>query len=220
MESKMREISKGLLDGACGYLSGPMEFVADHGVAWRRKFIKLSKEAGLKIDYIDPTNKPGGKNIKIGENKAEQEKMQVEGQWSQLQRYVHAYRRYDLRFVDISDFIVAVIDSAIPQWGTGNEIYTAESQHKPMFFICDSGLSKLPRWLFDVIEIGTMTDGHWLHNGVAHSNVYQSVEEVIEQLKQIDRNASPMCDKWVLVRRELERMRLESEPDTLPVHLL
>ena len=41
----------GKLDGALGYLSGPMEFVADHGVEWRRKFIQMIKKK-LKINTI------------------------------------------------------------------------------------------------------------------------------------------------------------------------
>ena len=49
----------GKLDGACGYLSGSMEYAKDHGVEWRRKFVSLVAEAKLKIDLIDPTNKPG-----------------------------------------------------------------------------------------------------------------------------------------------------------------
>ena len=202
----MNEISKGRLDGACGYLSGPMEFVADHGVAWRRKFIELSRQAGLKLDLIDPTNKPGGKDIKIGENKAEQVKLQQEGRWLELQKYVHAYRRYDLRFVDLSDFLVVGVDPSIPQWGTGNEVYVAEAQHKPMLFICEGGLKTLPRWLFDVVEL----EHQIIRNNVyetCRTNVFQSVEEVVQELQMLDSGYIPMSDKWVLVRKELERMR-------------
>lgn len=133
----------GKLSNACAYLSGPMEFVADHGVGWRRKFIEMIEKANLNIDCIDPTNKPGDEDMKIGENKEFQIKLQSEGKFLQLQSYVKAFRRYDLRFVDISDFLVAVIDPTIPQWGTSNEIYEAERQHKPIFFIIEGGLSKV-----------------------------------------------------------------------------
>jgi len=193
----------GRLDGACGYLSGPMEFVADHGVEWRRKFVRLVGEAGLKIDLIDPTNKPGGIDIKIGENKAHQETLQREGRWKELRQYVKSYRRYDLRFVDISDFLVVVVDPRVPQWGTSNEVYVAELQHKPMFFICDGGLHNLPRWLFDVIDLDNPEKGK-------RCNVFQSVEEVVTELVSLDMGLYPMSNEWVLVRKNLEQQRLSS----------
>lgn len=190
----------GELDYAVCYLSGPMEFVADHGVEWRRKFIKLIKEAGLKIDCIDPTNKPGAENIKIGENKQHQVQLQQQGRWKELQDYVKSYRRYDLRFVDLSDFLIALIDPSVPQWGTSNEIYAAELQHKPRFFICDGGLKNLPRWLFDVIDLDDPKTGK-------RCNVFGSVEEVVQELIDIDCGKIPMNDKWVLVRKYIEHTR-------------
>lgn len=186
----MIELQAGKLDGACGYLSGPMEFVADHGVEWRRKFIKLVSMAGLKVDLIDPTDKPGGIDVKIGENKAYQESLQKQGRWNELREYVKAYRRYDLRFVDISDFLVVVVDPRVPQWGTANEVYTAEQQHKPMFFICDGGLANLPRWLFDVVDLDNPIKNK-------RQNVFGSVEEVVQELKNLDIGAVPMSNEWV-----------------------
>ena len=106
----------GLLDGAWGYLSGPMEYVADHGVEWRRKFTRLVYEAELDVALIDPTDKPGGKDIKMGEDKATQVDLQSGGRFKELQQYVGKYRRFDLRFVDQSDFSVVVVDPRVPQW--------------------------------------------------------------------------------------------------------
>lgn len=196
----MIEISSGKLNGATCYLSGPMEFVADHGVAWRRKCITLCRQKGLKIDFIDPTDKPGGKDIKIGENKEHQIMLQSQGRWKELRDYVHAYRRYDLRFVDLSDFLIVVIDPTIFQCGTLDEVFLAERQHKPMFFICEGGLSKLPRWLFDVIDLedpATKT----------RCNVFTSVEDCVDEIVGIDRGWFPMSSEWVLVRRHIEEQR-------------
>lgn len=194
------EITRGKLDYACCYLSGPMEFVADHGVEWRRKIIKLCEEAGLKIDFIDPTNKPGGEEMKIGENKDYQSQLKREGRWKELKDYVHGYRRFDLRFVDLSDFLIVVINPKVPQWGTSDEVYFAESQHKPIFFICEGGLSNLPNWLFDVIDLEDEATGK-------RCNVYGSVEDVVEELIMIDMGYTPMSDKWVLVRKHIEHIR-------------
>lgn len=191
---------KGRLDRAVGYLSGSMEYVADHGVEWRRKFIKLVKEAGLKIDCIDPTNKPGGENIKVAENKEFQAKLQREGKYVQLKNYVHSYRRYDLRFVDNSDFLVAVINPQVPQWGTSNEIYVAEMQHKPIFFVIDGGLANLPRWLFGVVDLNDF------HRGT-RCNVFETIEQVIEELVALDSGMIRFTDEWVLARKYIEENR-------------
>lgn len=194
--------NKGKLHNACCYLSGPMEYVADHGVIWRRKFIQLTKDANLRIDFIDPTNKPGGKDIKIGENKEFQAALQREGKFKELQDYVDSYRRYDLRFVDLSDFLIAVIDPTIPMWGTSNEIYEAERQHKPIFLIIEGGMYKLPRWLFGVVDVGD--------DPLHPCNVFESLEALIERLKALDSDDSPMSNKWVLVRNYIEQHRVET----------
>jgi hypothetical protein len=117
-----------------------------------------------------------------------------------LKKYVHAYRRFDLRFVDISDFLIAAIDPGIPQWGTSNEVYEAERQHKPIFFIVEGGLSVLPRWLFDLVDLNDEQSG-------TRCNVFQTVEEVVEELVALDNGDLPMRDKWVLVRKHIERSR-------------
>lgn len=199
----MVEIEPGKLDGACCYLSGPMEFVADHGIEWRRRFVKLSKEAGLNIDYIDPTDKPGGIEIKIGENKEHQAELKRQGRWKELKEYVSQYRRFDLRFTDLCDFVVAVVDSRVAQWGTSNEIYVAEAQHKPMFFICEGGLKNLPNWLFDVIDLDDPLQK-------TRCNVFDSVEGVIQELCAYDCGMVRMNKEWVLVRKHIERMRAKS----------
>lgn len=196
----MIESTNGLLDGACCYLSGPMEFVADHGIEWRRKFIAQVQAANLKIDFIDPTDKPGGLEVKIGENKQLQANLKKNGQWKELQQYVRKYRRYDLRFVDLSDFLVVVVDPRVPQWGTSNEVYFAEMQHKPCFFICDGGLSNLPNWLFDIIDLEDSDKNQ-------RCNVFSSVEEVVEELKRLDTGVVPLNDEWVLIRKHIERTR-------------
>jgi nucleoside 2-deoxyribosyltransferase len=180
-----------------------MECVADHGIEWRRKFIRLVEEADLKIDCIDPTNKPGGDNMRIGENKEFQAQLQRDGKWAELKHYVHQYRRADLRFVDYSDFLVAVIDPRVPQWGTSNEIYEAERQHKPMFFVVDGGLKNLPRWLFDVIDL----DGEVKGNMWTVGNVFESIEAVVKRLQLLDQGIMELTDEWVLVRRHIEESR-------------
>ena len=197
----------GVLDEAIGYLSGPMEFVKDHGVEWRRKFIQLVQEAGLNIDVIDPTNKPGEC---IGEDPMHQVNLQKNGQFKELQQYVRNYRHLDLRYTDISDFLVVVVDPTVPQWGTSNETYLAEMQQKPTFFIVENGLHNLPRWLFDVIDKVQSDDPAVAQ---AEANVFESVEEVVEELVALDSGKKPLSKEWVLVRKVLREQRILSDPN-------
>lgn len=199
----MNELSKGKLDQACCYLSGAMEYAADSGVSWRRQFMQMIWDKGLNVDFIDPTNKPGGEDIKLGEDKEYQVKLQKEGKYLELRDYVSKYRRFDLRFVDLSDFLVVVIDPNIHLCGTYNEVFLAEQQHKPCFFVCDGGLSKLPRWLYDVVDLEDSQKQ-------TRCNVFGSLEEVVDELTKIDAGEVSMSNKWVLIRKHLEHIRLQN----------
>jgi hypothetical protein len=195
----------GKLNGACCYLSGPMEYASDNGEGWRRNFIQLARENSLQIDFIDPTNKPGEGAVKTGEEKGYQVRLQEEGRYLELRDYVSKYRRFDLRFVDLSDFLVAVIDPKIHMCGTYDEIFTAERQHKPTFFICEGGLKKLPRWLFDVVDLEDPKKG-------TRCNVFETLEDVIDELISLDMGFLPMSSEWVLIRKHLEKVRNQN-PD-------
>lgn len=194
----------GKLDLAMGYLSGAMEFVADHGVGWRREFIDKVYAAGLNIDLIDPTNKPGGEEMRIGENKEHQEMLKREGRFWELAQYVGDYRRFDLRYVDLSDFLVVAIDpNRVPQWGTANETYSGETQHKPTFFLCEGGPKMFPNWLFDLLEF----DNHpnpWQRQPI---NIFGSVDELISRLVALNNGDVPLSKEWVLIRKHIEDER-------------
>lgn len=177
-----------------------MEMAADHGVIWRREFINLVQESGLKIDCIDPTNKPCG--LSIGEDKEYQQQLQKSGKFKQLQDYVHRYRRYDLRFVDYCDFIVVAVTPEIAQWGTANELYFAEMQHKPRFIICKGGLYNLPRWLFDVIKIDDRNTS---------PEIFESPADLTKYLTELNSGTIPLDEKWVLIRKNIELSRKNLE---------
>lgn len=178
----------GRLDKATFYLSGAIESAADAGVGWRVTFRNLVEKSGLDIKIIDPTRKPGESAEQVAENKALQEALQREGRFEELRRFVHDFRHKDLRFVDISDATVVYVTPSIAQWGTANEVYEAERQHKPIFTVCEGGLRSMPRWLFDVVDTG---------------EVYGTVEEVVSRLAQIDQQDQPLDPRWVLVRQYL-----------------
>ena len=91
-----------------------------------------------------------------------------------------------MRSVDYSDAIIALIDSDIHMCGTYNEIFLAESQHKPILAIIKGGPAKAPGWIFDVIR--------W-------QEMFCSVEECVEYLDKIDKSEIDIDDRWVLIRK-------------------
>ncbi len=184
----------GKLDKALVYLSGVMENSSDHGVGWRRKFINMCNEQGLNIDFIDPTNKVGPSELKIGEEKGYQEQLQREGKWEELKDYVHRYRRYDLRACDYMNAMVVYIDPKIPSWGTLNEIYVAETAHKPRFCIVEGGKPCLPRWLFDVFSL---------------ENIFDNMSQCVERLIHLDQGILELNEEWVLIQKYIEASRSE-----------
>lgn len=185
-------MNMGKLDEATAYLSGSMEYAEDHGIEWRRRFIDLSNEAGLNIHYIDPTNKPGGRDVNMGEDKDYQINLQKEGKFDALREYVADYRRLDLRFVDLSDLLIVSITPTIPQWGTANELYTAERQHKPRFGLIRGGLYQLPRWLFDVF---------------GPNELFEREEDLIEHFVKLDQGLIELDKRWVLVRKHIREQQ-------------
>jgi len=179
---------KGNLHGAMIYLSGPMEFVKDDGVGWRKKIKGLIEESGLELKIIDPTQKPGESEDTIAENKKYQQMLQDTGRFDELAAFVHDYRRKDLRYVDICDALIAVIDKNTYQCGTLNEVFLAESQHKPILTICVGKEYELPRWLFDVID---------------RKLLFETIEEVVEYLVKLNNQETPLDKTWVLVRKHI-----------------
>ncbi len=178
----------GRLKDAIIYVSGPMEMVEDAGVGWRREFRDLVNKSELCLNIIDPTQKPGDSPEEICENKNYQIKLQEEGKYEELRNYVHDYRRKDLRFVDLSDALVAVIDRDVYQCGTLNEVFEAERQHKPILTICKGGLARLPRWMFDVVDFDL---------------IFEDVPAVVNKLIEIDNQENELDDRWVLIRQYL-----------------
>ena len=198
----------GKLDRAVVYLSGAMEYVADDGVEWRREFIKQCLLADLYIDFIDPTDKPGGEDVMIDENKALQIELQSTGQFKELQKRVNKFRRYDLGYTDQMDFMVTMISPGVAQWGTANEVYVGETNHRPNFFICPNSMYELPRWLFGVIDEIKSDDPE---TALRESNVYGNVESVVAELIALDRGEKPLGDEWILVRKDIEDRRERNE---------
>ena len=80
-------------------------------------------------------------------------------------------RTLDLRCVDISDFIIASIDTDVHACGTYEEIAVANSQKKPVLIWCQQGKQKAPNWLFFMLP---------------HQHIFGSLDGLLEYLLNVD----------------------------------
>lgn len=176
----------GKLDEAIVYLSGPIDKAKDLGRGWRKDFISKVPHLGMQI--IDPCNKPASFVHEVKGDVRTVTAMRDKKQWVELQQFVKKFRREDLRFTDVSDFLVVYIDPDVPSYGTLDELFTAEDQKKPCFCVVKGGIDKLPTWLFGVFRL---------------EEVFATVDECIEHLNKIDSGEIEMDRRWVLFRRQL-----------------
>jgi hypothetical protein len=180
-------LSSNVLDGAVAYLSGSMEYCPSGGVSWRRQIIDLVRQEDININFLDPTNKPKGL---MPEEKGVYHNLRSTKDWAGLQKYVKRIRRDDLRCVDLSDFMIVCIDRRIHACGTYDELFTAEDQQKPVLIISIGGKEELPGWLFAVVRL---------------EEIFDSVEDCVAYLKDINNGTQPVDDRWVLIRDYLKQ---------------
>ncbi len=176
-----------VLKNAVCYLSGPMQYAPDDGLGWRKKFIELSADIGLKI--IDPTNKPNALGNQCHEEKGKVDRLKKNKSWDELTEYAKSFVRFDLRACDLADMIVAYLDPNIFTVGTIHEILVAENQQKPIFLILEGGKERASAWLFGILD---------------HRDMFNSVEDCVNHLKKINSGQIPLDNRWVLIRDYLE----------------
>lgn len=103
---------------------------------------------------------------------------------------VEAYkeiRSYDLSLIDRSDFVIFVYDPEVVTCGSWEEFFTANRMKKPIFFVNVRGKSATPMWVF------------WT---IPHKYIYDSVEEVVEKLQNIDQGKIPIdSERWKLLNK-------------------
>lgn len=157
------------LKGMRTYLVGAMDRVPDGGVQWRDRITPYLEYMGIKV--LNPCNKP------IYSIKEDEQTRNIINYYKQTQQFDKIRENYghirnaDLRCVDISDFIIAHIDINIHACGSYEEIVTANRQKKPVLIWCEQGKINAPNWLFFMLP---------------HEQIFNSMEEIIDYLTQIN----------------------------------
>ena len=157
------------LTGMRTYLAGAMDRVADGGVGWRNRISPILKSMGITV--LNPCDKPVEVGLEDEGTRAEIEHLKFTKQYDKIRNDYGVIRTLDLRCVDISDFIIASIDTNVHACGTYEEIAVANSQKKPVLIWCQQGKHNAPNWLFFMLP---------------HQHIFGSLDALLEYLVNVD----------------------------------
>ena len=175
-----------LLEKTKTYLVGHMQY-AD-GKDWR-DYVEAELEP-LNVTVFNPYKKPFVKDVE--EDDAARQRMSDDmdrGYYNDVVERMTQVRSYDLNLVDRSDFIIAHLLPEVASWGSAEEIVTAVRMKKPIFISMEGGKSQTPLWIMGMLP---------------HHYIYNSVDEVLEMIHQINDGKKAIdSDRWRLLRKEL-----------------
>ena len=168
------------------YLVGHMQYAS--GRDWREYVEDELEPIGIRI--FNPYKKPFVKDV----NEDEDTRLSIShcmenGYFNDVSERMKLIRSYDLNLVDRSDFIIAHLLPEVASWGSAEEIVTAVRMKKPLFISMEGGKHKTPLWMMGMLP---------------HHYIYDSIEEVVGMIKQInngDKNID--SDRWRLLREDL-----------------
>ena len=157
------------LTGMRTYLAGAMDRVPDGGVGWRNRITPILKSMGVTV--LNPCDKPVEVGLEDEGTRFEIEKLKQSGQFEEIRKRYGVIRTLDLRCVDISDFIIASVDTEVHACGTYEEIAVANSQKKPVLVWSQQGKNNAPNWLFFMLP---------------HQHIFGSIHDLLEYLINVD----------------------------------
>lgn len=169
------------------YMMGAMEF--SDGRGWRDT---VEQElSGREIRFLNPYKKPFIDNVPEDEtSRDEMLHWRETGQYDILSQRMKKVRSDDLRCIDKSDWLIAMVKPNVASWGTGEEIPTAIREKKPVFLVIDDpkGIAACPLWFFGVMP---------------HKYIYGSLDEALTTIKHIDDGVIKLTsDRWHLFKKD------------------
>jgi nucleoside 2-deoxyribosyltransferase len=168
------------------YLAGNIENSNAPG-SWRDAVKLELQETG--IVFFDPLKKPLMDSVNEDkEHTVRLNRMRSEGAFDELAKLMRKIRVEDLSLVDRADFLIASISSKTASWGTAEEVFWANRMKKPIFLVVAEGRRACPFWIF-----GTLP----------HEQIYDSVEDVVTDIKKLDSGEKPIdLSHWKIFREE------------------
>lgn len=155
------------------YLCGPMDYTTDGGAEWRDNLEPvLEKELGIQPrNILNPCKKPvSSSGHKLSDEQTIMNTYRAMEDWEGLTRMVKKIMNIDLRLVDKADIIIVNLSYSERTTGTIHEIVQARQQHKPVYIVDHKGKGHVSGWLMAL---------------VGHERIYESMAEVIEDIKRV-----------------------------------
>ena len=180
-----------ILKNSVCYLAGPIDFEESLGKEYRQIIKEKCTDKGLKIKFLDPTNKLTGLSKDVGDEQAQIKKFKKNKDWKGLRQLMKRIVKEDLRQVDLSDFLIVMVNTDIHMCGTYHELITAELQRKPILTIVKGGKHKAPAWLFGILN---------------HEYMFNNIDECIDYLAKLNSGQRYLNNKWILFRHELDKL--------------
>lgn len=179
---------QGILYRTKFYLAGAMQNDSS-GNNWRIEAeAELSK---LGIFCFNPYSKPFLDSDKLEEgNEAHQlfKTWMKEGRLDLVAERMKPIRNFDLNCIDRADAVICKVNPNVPTWGTPEELSLCSQIRRPTFIFVEGGREFCPYWLLAMFN---------------PKYIYNSLEEIINVLKDIHLGKEPINnDKWRLLKRE------------------
>lgn len=159
------------------YLCGPMEMSEDNGQDWRINIQRELKD--LNIIWLDPTQKPTRIALENEETKHILNELREKEDYDLLKQMGIPIRGYDLRMVDVCDFLVVHLNKDVPTCGTWEELFWGNRQKKPILVHYEQGRESIPHWLYFSLPKQTMF-GSWeeVYTYIRHINSDPNIDDL------------------------------------------
>lgn len=170
----------GILNKTKVYLIGSIQNSGIEARTWREHATKELSSSG--IICFDPFKKPFLNSV--DEDELTMSKLlhcMNAGFYKTVSQHMKKIRAFDLRLVDLSDFVIACISPTKASWGSADEIFTALRLRKPTFIVIEGGVSKTPLWIMGSIPT---------------EYLFNNLDECLNRIKDIDSGKYPIDDKY------------------------
>tara|TARA_R110000824_G_scaffold356303_2_gene543547 strand:+ start:884 stop:1432 length:549 start_codon:yes stop_codon:yes gene_type:complete len=165
------------------YLAGPIDYAEDDGIGWRDDITEFLEPMGVYI--FNPCRKPVADAIykEVEEEKTKMVGLKKAHRYLELSQRMKEIVHFDLRMVDVSDFVIVYINPDIPTFGTIHELIISSTQRKPTLLVMEGGKANCPNWLFGIIDFNF---------------IFEDFHDLQEYLIQINRgNIDADLSRWV-----------------------
>lgn len=183
----MSDIQQGILYKTKCTVIGAMQFNGLNGKIIRDEITEQFKKYGIIVynHYSQPFIHTDAEESLVKQNKI--------NEWMESEQYdkvteLRNIRTFDLKLIDISDFIIFVYSSESKTCGSYEEFFEANRSKKPIFFVNLSHKKTTPAWIL------------WT---IPHRYIYSSMEELYKTIEEINNGSKSIdSERWKLLKQD------------------